>query len=238
MRRIWLLTILISTLGHFGYSQDLMSGMVADSTTFRSLPNVNIQVRNKTYGTVTDARGFFRIQVAITDTLIFTMLGYRSRIVPVTVAQNSPVIYLREEARILKTIEINADILIPGLDQMEVMKAWENPANTYAKTPGFQGIETFGPGHAFRLGELQHNREEKKLKEIKAINQKSSHYVETVNSPEVKDKLMQEFNLTEKAFFDLLAKFNQKNRDFIYELSKQELTSLLFIFFSENVNKK
>jgi hypothetical protein len=238
MHRILPLIILALAFHQNGFSQTLLTGMVSDSTTFQPLPNVNIQVKHKTQGTVSDARGFFKFQVTGTDTLIFSMVGYYSRVIPVVSIKNTPIIYLREEARILRTIEINADVLIPGLDKMEVMQAWENPWNTYAKTPGFQGIETFGPGKTFRGGDLQHNREEKKVKEVRANRDKTSRYVEVVNSPEVKDKLMRDFNLTEEKYFALIAKFNQKNQDIIYDLSEEELTTLLVLFFSENINKK
>jgi hypothetical protein len=238
MPKIWTSTILIFVLVQAGYSQTLINGMVSDSATFQPLPNVNIQVQSKTYGTVTDARGFFKIQVRSSDTLLLSMVGYNSRIIPVTSLKDSPVIYLREQARILKTIEIDADILIPGLDKMKVMQAWENPSNTYAKTPGFQGIETFGPGAVIGGGELQHNREEKKVKQLRANRDKTVQYVEMVNSTAIKDKLMRDFNLSEDRYFALIAAFNQKNKDIIYDLSEQELTSLLALFFSETVNKK
>lgn len=237
MHRTWLITLLSIALTQAS-AQSFLSGMVADSTTLQSLPNVNIQVKNKTYGTVTDARGFFRIQIAESDTLIFSMVGYSSRVLAVQKVRNLPVIYLREEARILKTIEINADILIPGLDKMKVMDAWENPANTYAKTPGFQGIETFGPGHTFRGGDLQHNVEEKKVKEVRAVRDKASRYIEMVNATDVKGKLMADFHITEEKYFALIAGFNQRNQSIIYELSKAELISLLTLYFSENVNRK
>jgi hypothetical protein len=54
----------------------------------------------------------------------------------------------------------------------------------------------------------------------------------------VKGKLMKEYALTEDEYYRHLAVFNEKNKDFIYELEANELTSLLFIFFEENARKK
>lgn len=49
---------------------------------------------------------------------------------------------------------------------------------------------------------------------------------------------MQEYNLTEEMYYRLLAVFNEKNKEIIYELDANDLTSLLFIFFKENAHKK
>jgi hypothetical protein len=237
MKRFRNLTLLLLFLPFAGFGQTLVTGMVADSASFAPLTAVSIQVKGKTYGAISDARGFFKIQVSESDTLLFSMVGYNSKMLTVTRLRTSPVVYLAEETRILKTIEINADVLIPGLDQMKIDN-WQNPSMSFSKTPGFQGIETFGPGYVMRGSELVHDHEARKLKALKKTNEKVGDYVEWVNSPEIKDKLMKDFNISQDEYYRLLATFNQKNQDIIYELGKEEVTSLLFRFFSENVNKK
>lgn len=238
MKRLKNLTFLLFLLPFAAFGQTLVTGMVADSASFAPLTAVSIQVKGKTHGAISDARGFFKIQVSESDTLLFSMVGYNSKMLSVARLRTSPVVYLAEETRMLKTIEINADVLIPGLDQMKI-ENWQNPSLGFSKTPGFQGIETFGPGYVMRGGgDLNGDREKRKLKEIQKINDKAGIYIELVNSDEVKGKFMKDFSLTEDEYYRLLATFNQKNQDIIYELGKEEVTSLLFRFFSENINKK
>jgi hypothetical protein len=240
MKNRWSLIcpVLFVILPFTGYSQSLIVGAVLDSAKFQPLPNVNVQIKGKLYGTITDVRGNFRIQVRDTDSLMFSMVGYRSTIRSAKALKQSPVIYLREESTILKTIVIDADVLIPGLDKMEVKKPWQNPTFGYTQNHTFQGIETFGPGYVGRglLGDVD-NYETKKWKETKKNNAKGEAYASLVNSEEVKGKLMKDFSLTEDKYYTLLSKFNEKNKDIIYELPRDELTSLLFIFISQNRDK-
>ena len=69
-------------------------------------------------------------------------------------------------------------------------------------------------------------------------NSKSRGYAELVNAPDVKDKIMKDYALTEEEYYRLLAIFNEKNKDIIYELDSKDLISVLFSFYAENTKKK
>ena len=58
-----------------------------------------------------------------------------------------------------------------------------------------------------------------------------------VNGPEVKDSLMAKYGLSEEQFYQLLARFNQKNGDFIYKLEGYEVIPLLLQFFADEAKK-
>ena len=238
--RLKLVAILI-TLPLAGYSQEWIHGMVADSATLAPLPNVNIQVQYRKQGTVSDERGYFKLLVAPSDTLSFSMVGYFSKKYSVKKVKEVVVIYLAQEQKMLKPVVIDANVLIPGLDKMKVKSSWRNPTMDYVQVPGFQGIQTFGPGYVMSGVISRHSKYEKersKLKVVKAENEKAKGYIEIVNSPEVKDKIMQDYSLTEADYFRLLAIFNEKNRDIILRLQEQELISMLLVFYSENAKKK
>lgn len=224
-----------------GYSQVWVQGMVADSATLAPLPNVSVHVLHRNQGTISDERGYFKIQVANSDSLMFSMMGYYGKKYPVKKIQDMVIIYLTQEYKMLKPVIIDANILIPGLDKMKVKSSWHNPTQDFAKVPGFQGIETFGPGFVAGGVFSRHSAFEKervKLKQVKKENAKAKGYVAIVNSPEVKDKLMQDYALSEEKYYELLAAFNALHKDIIYELEDNELTSLIFTFYSQNANKK
>jgi hypothetical protein len=120
---------------------------------------------------------------------------------------------------------------------------WKNPTNSrgFTETPGFQGVQSFGPGYVSK-GPIsrfsKYERERKKLIKVREENYKSRHYADLVNAPEVKGKIMEDHNLTEDEYYRLLAKFNEKNKDIIYALDGTDVIALLLIFYAENAKKK
>jgi hypothetical protein len=225
------------------FAQVVLNGMVADSATMQALPNVNIKLKNSLRGTVSNDQGYYIIETRENDTLTFSMVGYYTKSFSVKEIRERVIIYMVQEATTLAPVTIDASVLIPGLKKMVRESSWKNPTQDQRllETPGFQGIQTFGPGYVSRGFISKHSKYEKektKLEKVKEENKKARGYVDIVNDPEVKGKLMKEYDLTEEAYYRHLAVFNEKNRDIIYELEANELTSLLFIFFEENARKK
>lgn len=63
---------------------EIIRGMVADASTGETLPGVNIAIKGTTTGTSTDAQGRFELNVpSLTDTLIFSFIGYETLEVPI-----------------------------------------------------------------------------------------------------------------------------------------------------------
>ena len=90
------------------------------------------------------------------------------------------------------------------------------------------------PGSGFK----KEARARKKLKEIEAENDKAKDYISMVNGPEIKGMLMKEYGLSEEQFYEILARFNQKNGDFIYKLEWREVLPLLLQFFADEAEKR
>lgn len=217
--------------------------MVADSTTMQSLPNVNIKTKNSSALAVSDIRGHFSITVSDDDTLVFSMVGYYSKTISAKLVKEVVIIFMTEEQKILNPVVIDSEVIIPWLKKLPPESPWRNTTHNIGgmDPPGFQGIPTFGPGYVLRGAISRHSKyekERKKLKKVQAENYNSMGYVELVNSPEVKDKIMKDYNLTEAEYYRILAAFNEKNKDFIYELEPNEVISLLLIFHSEKAKKK
>jgi hypothetical protein len=241
--RTYFLFLFLSGICGTAFSQTILNAMVADSATLRALPYVNIRIKNSPRGTMANGQGYFLLEAKDTDTLTFSMVGYYSKRFSAKEVRERIVIYLTEESKMLAPITIDGSVLIPGLKKIKAESAWKNPTQDQRvlETPGFQGIQTFGPGYVMRGFISRYSKGEKektKLQKVQEENRKARGYVEIVNDPEVKGKLMKEYALTEDEYYRHLAVFNEKNKDFIYDLAANELTSLLFIFFEENARRK
>lgn len=216
--------------------------MVVDSMSVEALPNVNLL--NKATGrvVVSDFRGSFTLEANENDTIVFSRVGYYSRVVPATRVHEVIIIFLKEEHRMLKAVEIKAKDGHSFLPLLPGESAWKNPgyARSFTETPGFQGLQTFGPGYIFKMpgsGFKKEARQKEKLRQVKEENSHARDYIHLVNSPEIKGKIMKDFQLTEAEYYELLARFNEKNKDIIYRLAGHEVIPLLIQFYADNENR-
>jgi hypothetical protein len=218
-------------------AQITLRGMVLDSTSKYSLPDVNITIKNTGPGTVSDLRGSFELKARAKDTIVFSRVGYQTRMLPAEAVNRLVLIFMKEETRMLDEVEIK-DHLPSWLPPPTPISPWQNPTfnKAYREMPGFQGVQTFGPGRVFKMpgsGFKKEARAKERLNQIAAENDKAREYIDMVNSPEIKDTLMEKYGLSEEKFYEILARFNQKNGDFIYKLEGHEVLPLLLDFFAE-----
>lgn len=218
-------------------AQVTLRGMVVDSTSMHPLPYVNVTIKNTGPGTVTDLRGSFEFKAGENDTIVFSRVGYQTKILPVEVVNKLVLIFMKEETRMLDAIEIK-DRRPAWLPLPPPVSPWQNPAFSRPSTEssGFQGIQTFGPGYIFKMpgsGFKKEERARQRLRQVEAENDKARDYIHLVNSPEIKDKLMEKYGLSEEQFYEILARFNEKNGAFIYQLEGHEVIPLLLEFFEE-----
>jgi hypothetical protein len=223
-------------------AQIVINAMVADSATLRPLSDVNVKLKNSLRGTTSSIAGYFVINTAETDTLVFSRVGYFTKEYPAIKLKETMIVYLAEELLLLQPVTITGRILLPGMDRMVKETPFVNPnAIPGYVMPGFQGLETFGPGIKTRGALSKYSREareKKRLVLVREENKKGKSYIQIVNDPEVKDFLMKEHSLSEDEFNKMLAVFNEKNKDFMYELEEQDLVSFLKLFFADEVKKK
>jgi hypothetical protein len=229
---LFMISIADSAIG-----QITLRGMVLDSASKYSLQYVNITIKNTGPGTESDIRGIFELKAGEKDTIIFSRVGYQTRMLPAEAVKSLVLIFMKEEPRMLDEVEIK-DNRPAWLPPPQPVSPWQNPTfnKPFTDMPGFQGIQTFGPGYGFKMpgsGFKKEARAKERLQEVEAENDKARDYIHMVNSPEIKDKLMKQYGLSEKQFYELLARFNQKNGDFIYKLEGYEVLPLLLQFFAD-----
>ena len=207
---IFLFLLFISTSVH---SQTYISGMLVDSATFEALPNVNIQIKGKTRGTVSDAQGKFTIQASYNDTLLFTLVGYNKLEFPLE-GYETGLITLSQKETLLSTITITDD------------RIYSNP---------YQGM--FDEQNAALRKKIPFYYSKARKDKIKAANWREESlrvqtYIDVViNNPSTNEDLMRKNKLSEKQYYEVLTAFNEKHYQVMYFLSAGELLSLLNRFF-------
>lgn len=241
LHNLLLLIILTSLIPHQAAGQLTLRGVVVDSTTMQPLPYVNIVIKTTGPGTVSDLRGSFELNAEAHDTIVFSRVGYHTKILPAFSVAQIVLVFLKEERRMLEEIEIK-DKQPTWLPDLPPASAWKNQTfnKDFLETPGFQGIQTFGPGYVFRMpgsGFRKEARAKQRLNEVREQNDKATDYIHLVNGPEIKDKMMNEYALSEVQYYALLARFNERNGHFIYKLEAFEVTPLLLQFFADEAKK-
>lgn len=92
-----------------GQTRVLFTGIVTDSKTDQALPNCYIIIQKAGRGTLTDAKGYFSMNVYPGDTVTFTYVGYKTQyhVIPRVAEETySAVIELREDAKLLQEVKV------------------------------------------------------------------------------------------------------------------------------------
>lgn len=194
-------------------------GIVVDSLSLVSLPDISIKIKGSNKGTFTTVSGSFYIEALSTDTLVFSSVGYKKLEYPLFDNEDEVLIRLCEDYTLLK--EVTTTALRP-----ETVTQKERKIVTPSLAEGI-----FSPFTYFSKTE----KEKRKLIKLRAENKKIKTYVEIVNDPFLRDEIMERFSMTEKNYYETLAKFNQQNRQAAYLTNPEEIKRLLFSFFKRNI---
>src|SRR6187549_3500853 len=90
-----------------GQEQEVMRGIIVDSATFNPLPYVNIKIKNTFRGTNTDTQGNFSVLASRKDTLIISLVGYQTIVLPLWDWEPS-MLRMAESNTLLKAVTIYA----------------------------------------------------------------------------------------------------------------------------------
>jgi iron complex outermembrane receptor protein len=136
-----LLTVMLS--GSVLHAQTVVSGKVTDAANGESLAGVNIIVKGKVVGTVTDTNGSFSLKISDAPpiTLVVSLVGYRSFEASVTNANTTGLEIKLEEQTILgQEIVISASryeesiLESPvSIEKMDILEVQSTPADNYYK---------------------------------------------------------------------------------------------------------
>jgi hypothetical protein len=198
------------------YSQTVtIRGIVVDSLSLASIPNVTIKIKRNDQGIFADSKGAFVITALATDTLLFSSVGYKKFEYPLFDDEDEVLIRMKENYTLLKEVDIYA----PVKDKY-VIKEHKIVTPSLA-----EGI--FSPFTYFSKTE----QEKRKLIKLRLENKKIRTYVQIVNDPDLKDEIMDKFSINENQYYETLAMFNQQNRQAAYMTNPVEIKKMLFNFF-------
>jgi hypothetical protein len=218
--RLTLLALVIATTC-FAQGVVTVKGIVVDSAKLRPIAFVNVVVKKANRGTTTDQKGNFSITARPSDTIRFSFVGYKTLEFPAKDWDPS-VIMMAEEVTVLKTLTIRGEAMPSPYESLfdEENKKLENAKKAlpfyYSKDRKEKILLTRARNEQIRV----------------------KHYVDLIVKDEsVKKELMKRHRLTEAQYYDLLAKFNQKNYAIMYYLTDSELLSLLYRFYDVNADQ-
>ncbi|MEI9919907.1 MAG: carboxypeptidase-like regulatory domain-containing protein [Bacteroidota bacterium] len=217
------LTLLALALSTACFAQELVTvkGIVVDSAKLKPIAYVNVFVKKLNRGTTTDTKGNFTISARPSDTIRFSFVGYKTLELPARDWEPS-VIMMAEEVTILKTLTVHGEAIgsrYDGLFDEQNRKLEQSRKSLpfyYAKDKKERIMVARAKNESIRV----------------------KHYVDLlVKDDKIKNELMKKHGLTETQYYDLLAKFNQRNYAVMYYLTDIELLTLLYRFYDANADQ-
>jgi hypothetical protein len=202
-------------------SQVKVSGMVADSLSFKGLPNVHIKIKSKSGGTVTDEKGFFSISTAPFDTLLFSTIGYVTLPFPVILDEEDVIILLREDVTYLQAVIVMGKPILSPLIR---------PKKEYTYHRAAPSKLVSGSGIAFDYFSRE-QREKRKLQKLITANERVLAYHQVITDPEFKDEVTSKYKLTEEEYYNAVLSFNQTRINTIEYRKKEEVITILNQYF-------
>ncbi len=157
-----------------------VSGTIVNDNGLATISSVNVINLNKVRGTISDAKGFFEIEVSMNDTLHFSMIGFQSIKVRVTndwIKNKTTKIQLTEKAIALEEVNIMPYNLTGYLEiDSKLIPSRENYRYSISGlTEGYEAGEyspnAFGRvlGSIFNPADMLYNFFGKKPKELKRL---------------------------------------------------------------------
>jgi outer membrane receptor protein involved in Fe transport len=164
--KIWVavftLFLLVSQGTEAAFAQTTISGTVTDSDTKETLVGVNIIVKGKVIGTITDLSGKFTLNVAQQPplVLVFSMVGYSPKEIEITNANTSDLnVDLSEQTMLGQEVVISASRVEESIlqspvsiEKMDILAIRDTPADTYYKAiANLKGVDVTSSSINFQI---------------------------------------------------------------------------------------
>ncbi len=182
------------------------------------LSGVHVRTKNSFTGTITTEKGFFTIEAKRTDTLVFTLTGYTPYELSLFFEENVLLIRMREKVVYLEEVQISGARITEAARPPRPMPK-PLPETTAFASP----IEYFS----------RYQRERRKLLSVVEENNKTYLYNQVINDEHLRRELMEEFDLTEISYYDLLVKFNEQYRQVQYISEREKIIEALRRFLQQ-----
>ncbi len=159
---VFTLMLLVSLGTGVVHAQTTISGTVNDMDTKETLVGVNILVKGKVIGTITDLSGNFTLNVAQEPplTLVFSMVGYSPKEVEITNANTANLeIELGEQTMLGQEVVISASRVEESIlqspvsiEKMDILAIRDTPSDTYYKAiANLKGVDVTSSSINFQI---------------------------------------------------------------------------------------
>ena len=202
------------------FAQRTTHGIVVDSLTLGPLQGVHVKVKGTNKGTVTDARGEFYLAAHRTDTLTLSRIGYVDITIPLFFEEEDIMIRMKERVRILKEITISGTRLSEG----DVTRTTRTMPRKMSTADAFSS-----PWDYFTRGQKDKRKTTRLIKE----NNRIRTYVEVIHDQLLREEIMDELDLSETQYYNILAAFNSQSQDVLYSTDKSAIIDSLKYFFRQ-----
>jgi hypothetical protein len=200
-------------------AQQTYRGIVVDSATLSGLPNVLVAIKNTQKGVYTNATGSFTLRATSFDTLVFSMLGFKTIELPLFMEEDALLIRMSENVKMLSEITIQATRLYPN----EIANRTRQAPR---KMAGYQALQS--PFTYFSKTE----KEKRKIYRYIEESNKTQTFVQVITDPIVKEIFTKDYDLTDEEYYELLAKFNQMYSGMVYATNPDDIMEALHSYFS------
>ncbi len=200
------------------FAQRKTHGIVVDSLTLVPLQGVHVKVNGSGRGTVTDAKGEFYIAAERVDTLTLSRIGYVDLTIPLFFEEEDILIRMKERVRILKEITISGTRLSEG----EIIRTPREAPRKMSTADAFSS-----PWEYFTRGQ----RDKRKATKLINENNRIRTYVEVIHDQLLREEIMEENELSEAEYYNILAAFNSQSQDVLYSTDRVEIMDSLKSFF-------
>jgi hypothetical protein len=205
-----------------GYNQQLYRGMVVDSAKLTNLPDVHVSIKQSGRGTVTNTSGSFIISAKPTDTLIFSVVGYKPVELSLLFEEDALFILLVENTLMLSEITIRSTRLYPN----KINDRTKSTPRTMSSLDGFISPITY-------LSKLE--REKRKLLRVVEENNRTQTFRQVITDPDVKSILMNDYEVTEELYYHLIENFNMQHAAVHYFTDPDAIMEALHSFFEKRL---
>lgn len=158
---VFLVTVLVSLTAGKVIGQTVISGTVTDADTKETLVGVNILVKGKVIGTITDLSGKYTLNVNQEPPfiLIFSMVGFTSQEVEITANQSTVDIQLAETVILGQEVVVSASRVEENIlqspvsiEKMDILAIRDTPADTYYKAiANLKGVDVTSSSINFQI---------------------------------------------------------------------------------------
>lgn len=238
--------LILFTISGTIHAQQRISGYVVGDEGER-LPGAHVMKLSTSEGTVTNINGIFRITVEPGDTVSFSHIGFAPHYVAIDSSMIGKHLEVRlsSEAIELPSIKIFADVRfrvprrfkpqpldIEGLAR-EASKKPMVPGSVKLEKPAAQGNEVpyLGAGVVINGPFTYFTKEEKERRKAEGVfaeTERTIEYQKYVNQSDVRNRLMEKYNLSEQDLDQLIVTLNKKNTGI------EQLTTEKQLWFSLN----